>query len=146
MDEQTKATFQDIVEIVKSIRSHKTLKLFQKDIRNLTMAQLHVLHYLYEKEKGTMGELSAYAKVKMPTMTDTVNRLVKLGYVKRSHSESDRRNVVIATTSKGREVIENHRGHSLGHLDKFMKTLDRHERDTIQKVIRQLRGLLEKQG
>ncbi len=146
MEDQTKEIFQDLVEIVKSIRSHKTLKMFQKDIRSLTMAQLHVLHYLYEKEKGTMGELSTYAKVKMPTMTDTVNRLVKLGYVKRNHSESDRRNVVISTTAKGKEVIESHRTHNMGHLDKFMKTLEINERDTMIKVIRQLRGLLEKQG
>ena len=145
MAEYIEEIFTDIIDIVRRIRSNKKFKIFQGELRRLTMAQIHVLNYVYDNEKGTMGELSSYAKVKMPTMTDTVNRLVKSGYVKRSHSEKDRRNVVITITAKGKDLIVSHRKTNMMYLANFLESLSDAEKNFVKNFLQKIKQNIEKE-
>jgi len=46
---------------------------------NMTIAQLDTMAYLYEHKKAKMSELAKNAGVKMPTMTDMINKLWQAG-------------------------------------------------------------------
>jgi hypothetical protein len=52
-----------------------------------------------------------------------VQRLEKLGYVRRTHEREDRRKVTVAATAKGVRLVEGIRQEIIGNLEKVMETL-----------------------
>ncbi len=57
----------------------------------LTTAQLRVIFHMRESPGVTAGELACRLSVTPPTISGIVDRLVKLGLVRRADDESDRR-------------------------------------------------------
>jgi len=58
-----------------------------------------------------------------PAATGLVQRLEKLGYVRRTHSSEDRRKVLVAPTPKGIRLVEGIRQEMIGNLEKVMEML-----------------------
>ncbi len=81
---------------------------FQSGVMNMTIAQLDTMAYLYEHKRAKMSELAKNAGVKMPTMTDMVNKLLKSGLVKREHDERDRRTVWVSITKNVEKIVAGH--------------------------------------
>ncbi len=71
----------------------------------LTVPQLSVLDYVAGAGPCTMGAIAAVFNMKRPTVTGVVDRLVRLGFLRRSHGATDRRAVVAVATEKGRRVV-----------------------------------------
>lgn len=67
----------------------------------LTTAQLRVLFLVRESPGVTAGELAQRLSVTPPTISGIVDRLVKLGLVRREDDESDRRLVRNTLTEAG---------------------------------------------
>lgn len=79
------------------------LHQFKED---LTLPQMSVLGNIMQRGPISMRSLAQENMVAMSTMTEMVNRLVKLGFVKREKDESDRRIVNISMTPKGFKIFE----------------------------------------
>lgn len=71
----------------------------------ITLPQLWVLHEIADAGKCPMLSLSRNLGFKSSTVTGLMDRLVELGLVKRSSSESDRRRVLAEVTRKGRRIL-----------------------------------------
>lgn len=71
----------------------------------LTLPQFQVLYTIMSFEECTMSCLSDSIEVSKGTMTNMLNKLVEEGYVKRSSSTIDRRNVYVSLTPKGQEKV-----------------------------------------
>jgi DNA-binding MarR family transcriptional regulator len=67
----------------------------------LTTAQLRVLFLVRESPGVTAGELATRLSVTPPTISGIVDRLVKLGLIRREDDESDRRLVRNSLTDQG---------------------------------------------
>lgn len=67
----------------------------------LTTAQLRVLFLVRESPGVTAGELATRLSVTPPTISGIVDRLVKLGLIRREDDESDRRLVRNFLTDQG---------------------------------------------
>lgn len=72
----------------------------------LTVPQLSVLDYVLGAGSCTMGAIAAVFSMKPPTVTGLVDRLVRLGLLRRGRAEADRRAVVAVVTAKGRKVVQ----------------------------------------
>src|SRR6476660_8205052 len=72
----------------------------------LSLNQMAVLGALSRAGELTVGELAARERVQPPSMTRTVGCLADGGYVERRASESDRRQVIVAITDKGRRTVK----------------------------------------
>ena len=59
-----------------------------------------------------------------PAATGLVQRLEKLGYVRRSHDKKDRRKVAVTATPKGARLVEGIRQEIIANLEKVMGQLD----------------------
>lgn len=70
----------------------------------LTTAQLRVLFLLRAEPGVTSGELASRVSVTPPTITGVVDRLVRLGLVRREDDASDRRLVRNFLTSDGQDA------------------------------------------
>ena len=141
---EVKQIFGCMVDIVKDIRARKRSDMFKGELQNLTSAQVHIMHYLYEKGKGTMSELSEYAKVQMPSMTDNVNKLVEQGLASREHSVADRRSVTVSITKKGKKIISGHMKASMNHLERLFGNMTIEEKHRILELLQYIKTSLER--
>lgn len=100
--------------------------------QSLTILQVIVLKNLKNKPNIPMTDLSDSLGLSLSALTQLVERLFKLGYIKRTHGEIDRRLVLIELTPKGKkqinDIMEN-ANHA--HQDIFKKLKE----DDIQKII-----------
>jgi DNA-binding MarR family transcriptional regulator len=78
----------------------------EKSHEQISDAQRTALALLVRVGPCTLGELSELERVKPPSMNQTVNALVELGYVERRDDPSDGRKVILAATQSGGAIIE----------------------------------------
>jgi DNA-binding MarR family transcriptional regulator len=74
----------------------------------LTFPRYEALMLLYYSRRGSLplGKMGDRLQVHRTSVTNTVDGLERLGYVKRSPHEQDRRTTLAAITDRGREVAE----------------------------------------
>ncbi len=74
---------------------------------DLSLKELHVIEAVFSlsREGGnTMTKLSRYLHISPASVTTSVSALVRKGYMERSFSDSDRRNIHASLTPRGEEV------------------------------------------
>ncbi|MBV8489266.1 MAG: MarR family transcriptional regulator [Candidatus Eremiobacteraeota bacterium] len=70
----------------------------------LRLGQYQLLRVLWERDGQTPRELAEAVGVEMPTVTRTVQRMVRDGFVRREAHPRDARSVRIFVTQKGRDA------------------------------------------
>jgi DNA-binding MarR family transcriptional regulator len=70
------------------------------DVKELTFTQLRILLAI-EYGKDQVGKLARSAQVAQPAMSKTVNRLIRLDFVRRDPHPTDRRQIKLRLTPKG---------------------------------------------
>src|SRR5215472_4332283 len=75
----------------------------------LSETQLAALAALERHSAMTPGELADHEKVQPPSMTRVIAALEELGLVMRAPHATDRRQVVLTVTARGRQVVQQSR-------------------------------------
>ena len=73
---------------------------------DIAVSQIIVLDVLKEKGPCTMGELSGTLNLTMSAVTGIIDKMIKLGFVKRERSRDDRRVVNVALLAKGKKTVD----------------------------------------
>jgi len=102
---------------------------------NLSMTSTAVLAALFTADELTLGALAALERVQPPTMTRTINALEDDGYVARRPSETDRRQVLVAITDKGRQIVLANRARRDEWLSRRLDELDAGEREILRRAV-----------
>ena len=89
-----------VMRLARRMRSER-----DPDNELLPVGQLSVLGTLKRNGESTVGELAVIERVQPPSMTRTVNCLDEAGYVVRRKHETDGRQVVVALSERGHEVL-----------------------------------------
>jgi DNA-binding MarR family transcriptional regulator len=100
----------------------------EKAVDQIGETQRLVLARLVREGPHTLGELSDRERVKPPSMNQTINSLVELGYVERQDDPTDGRKVILVATSTGRLLIEESRRRFYEWLQGALSTLNEDER------------------
>lgn len=75
----------------------------------VTIVQLQIMKIIDEEANMSLQDLTNKMNVNKSTVSSTVERLVKAGYIKRQQSEKDRRAIVLNLTEIGKEKqLEGH--------------------------------------
>ena len=90
---------------------------------DLSMAQVKLLFTLHYRGPATVGALAERLGVKLPTVSVTTDRLVRLGYVRRLTDEGDRRVVICEITTEGSRVVERLREERRARIDQIVSRL-----------------------
>ena len=110
----------------------------------VTISQLKAMTALSEDSLISMGELCKMANVKMPSLTEVVDRFETEGILERRRDTSDRRVVKVSFTEKGkrihRDVLER-RADELTHL---FGVLNKRERTLLEDSLKNVADLLSK--
>jgi DNA-binding MarR family transcriptional regulator len=86
---------------VRAVRARVDRALQQSGLR---IGQYQVLRVLWDDDGLTPREIAERLDVEMPTVTRTVQRMVRDGFVVREANQSDARSVRIRLSRRGREI------------------------------------------
>ncbi|HUB38974.1 MAG TPA: MarR family transcriptional regulator [Streptosporangiaceae bacterium] len=98
----------------------------------LSDTQLAALASLERHSTMTPGELADHEKVQPPSMTRVIAALEELGLVMRAPHATDRRQVVLTVTDRGREVVQQSRRLREEWLAKRLRELTPEERAALR--------------
>ena len=73
---------------------------------NLTYTQYVVMMYFWEKKKSNVKEISNILLIDSSTLTPLLKKLEQKGFIKRSRSTVDERNLSITITKEGEQLKE----------------------------------------
>jgi DNA-binding MarR family transcriptional regulator len=94
----------------------------------VNMSQLKAMTAFSEDSLLSMGELCKMANIKMPSMTEVVDRFVKEGILERIRNNEDRRVVKVKMTAKGKKMhkeVLKRRADELTNIFGVLTTKDR---------------------
>jgi len=94
-------------------------KLSESQFNDLSINDLHIIHIIYLLNDATISKIAKLTTVSTSALTGNIDKLEKLGYIKRVPSKKDRRVTNIVFTSKGKLLS---RLHNKEHLE-FTKSL-----------------------
>jgi DNA-binding MarR family transcriptional regulator len=102
-----------------------------RPVGELTITQLSALNSLELAGAMTPRELADAERVQPPTMTKIVAKLEERGLIQRTPHPTDGRQVILAASEAGREVVAEHRRARDMWLAKRLATLTPEERETL---------------
>ncbi|MCQ2503840.1 MAG: MarR family transcriptional regulator [Saccharofermentans sp.] len=135
-----------LVRIFENVLFTEEKSIQQGYFSDLSIAEMHTLDAIGSYEARTMSETAAALGITTGTLTVSIDRLVKKGYVIRNRDEKDRRVVRIRLTREGKLASRMH--------GKYHKVLARHilepytkeEQDLLLGMVRELDVYLEAQA
>ncbi len=89
--------------------------------RGLTISEIHTIHAIGLNGASPMNVIAARLDVTLATLTSSVGKLVTKGFVARTRSEADRRQVLVSLTKDGRKA---YRVHEMFHREMVDAALD----------------------
>ena len=93
----------------------------------VSFPQFFLLGHLCSQGPAGMSRIAELMDHSTPAATGLVQRLEKLGYVRRTHEKEDRRKVNVTATSKGASLVEGIRQEMIANLEKVMERLEPQE-------------------
>lgn len=115
---------------VSLLRTARRLRA-QKSVDDLTDGQFSVLAQLVNGGPRTPGELADAEHVRPPSMTRTIAALADAGLVSRTDHPVDGRQVLVAVTDAGRDVVLETRARRAAWLSRRLEDLSPAERATL---------------
>lgn len=127
---------EEIIErLSQSMERYETETLSNTPLASLTPTQVHYLDTIFHLENPNISELASHLNVSKPTVTFAINNMEKLGYVKKSQSDEDRRFFSIHLTSKGKKMAKLHDEIHKNYAEIFKQVLDKNELKTLEDLL-----------
>lgn len=106
----------------------------------LSHVHMNLLRILDTRPGETVGDIAKYMKVSYPAATKTIDKLVRLGLLKRREDPQDRRIAHLHLTTSGKKMVDKY-----DHLKKqeIIKILDNISPEDALNLNRQLHDLSE---
>lgn len=100
--------FINSIHLLTHLARHNMEERFVDKIANgeISFVQMNLMRVLGENPGRTVGEVAAYMNVSYPAATKTIDKLVRLGFVKRKEDNRDRRIAHLQLTHQGQKVVE----------------------------------------
>jgi DNA-binding MarR family transcriptional regulator len=116
--------FYDLTDIEKKIFA-------QSQFNDLSVNEIRTIQAIGVNEPRKMSEVAMALKITVGTLTISINRLVKKGYVRRVKSEEDRRIVIVDLTEKGKLVYKTHEKFHYEIIENMVSTLNQSDQKML---------------
>lgn len=150
----TRQHLEDIAEIEMHLIKIRNLfsGLFQQMVMHskglmgfpVNSSQLKAMAAFHEERQYSMGELCKIANVKMPSMTEVVDRLEAEGFVERVRDTDDRRVVKVQLTDAGKKAHNGILKTREEELQNIFGCLDEKERLRLVKALRTVSSTMQR--
>jgi DNA-binding MarR family transcriptional regulator len=135
MKQQSQAGF--LMAKIRQVGGRISERILKQHNIEISSAQGRIMFALWQNDGISIIELAKKTQLKKSTLTSMLDRLERMGYIRRQRSKKDRRKILIKRTEKDRtmekkyvEVSEEttrlfYKGFSKSQIDCFEKDLER---------------------
>ena len=111
-----------------------------KHIHNaLTISEVHLIDAVGRSDKtNTVSEIANVLNLAVPSVTISVNKLVKKGYLNKAKNTDDGRSVYIMLTREGKKIYRLHRYFHIKMIQALCSSLTENEKTVLLNVIEKL--------
>ncbi|BAW30150.1 MarR family transcriptional regulator [Methanosarcina thermophila MST-A1] len=129
-----------IFEKLIKIKSECSSQIFSEcGLSDLTLKQIEYLRAIDENEEVTFSKLAKITSNSKPTITEMINKFVKMECVYKERSKDDGRIFYIRLTEKGHAVAHAEE-HALSQvIERIANSLDEKEMDMLIKILGKIR-------
>ncbi|MDY9927776.1 MarR family winged helix-turn-helix transcriptional regulator [Methanosarcina sp.] len=122
------------------IKSECSCEIFSEcGVSDITVKQIGYLKVIDEHGEVTFSRLAKITRNSKPTITEMVNRFVRMEYVYREKSSEDGRIFYIRLTEKGQRLARAEESALLRVIEKMADSLDEKEIETLIKLLEKIR-------
>ncbi len=107
-------------------------------IEGLTLEEFMVLDEVSESGPCVMRDIATALSLPPSTATGIVDRLVEKDYVRRRHSDRDRRRVIVELTPAGLSAYNKFRDRALAQVEDSVRHLSNGDLQALMKIIRKI--------
>lgn len=108
-------------------------------INDLAPSHGGILNALYNHDKMSMKELSVAIDRDKSTITTLINKLIEIGYIKKSRDAADKRVFYISLTAKGKKLKPVFDEISRNISSKFIKDLNIDEQESLVRILEKIK-------
>ena len=131
-----------VMQLGRICRLYRGMMHARWDEIGLYRGQPFVLGVLWEREGITHSELAAQMHVSPATVTNTVKRMEKAGFVERRHDLEDQRVSRVYLTDVGRAIRKQVEQHWQAVEAQVFGALSEQERETLSRLLERVREKL----
>lgn len=130
------------VSVLMPMIARRVLFEFFQSVK-ITQTQIFTIMTLTEKAPVRLSELSKRMNISAPTVTGIVDRLEKLGYVKRIPDGKDRRAINVGLTGKGKNIAKKLKATLKRKWKGLLIKLPKRDQEHYGRILRNIQGTLK---
>jgi DNA-binding MarR family transcriptional regulator len=104
----------------------------------INSAQGRIMFVLWQQDNISINELAKKTQLKKSTLTSMLDRLEKMGYIKRQRSKKDRRIILIKRTNKDRNLEKKYVELSQEHTKFFYRGFSEDQINRFENDLKQI--------
>jgi DNA-binding MarR family transcriptional regulator len=108
-------------------------------LSDMTVRQIAYLKTIDEQAEVTFSRLAEITRNSKPTITEMINKFVRMECVYREQSPDDGRIVYIRLTDKGKKIAQAERYALRRVIEQMLNSMDEHEMDTLIGILQKVR-------
>ena len=108
-------------------------------LSDMTVKQIAYLKVIDEQRDVTFSRLAEITKNSKPTITEMINRFVRMECVYREPCRNDGRILYIRLTDKGKKIAQAEHAALCRVIERMIDSLDEHELDLLIGILRKVR-------
>ena len=124
-----------LVNLFRDIMDIEQRAIITDEYKDLTNNDMHVIEAIGIDEAKNMSTIARLLSVTVGTLTIAMNSLVKKGYVIRRRGTTDRREVYISLSDKGKAAYEHHAGFHKAMIESVSKELTQEEMEMLVRTL-----------
>ncbi|EHJ53302.1 MarR family winged helix-turn-helix transcriptional regulator [Streptococcus macacae] len=133
-----------LVDIFNKILIIEEMSLKTSQFKDVSLKEMHTVDIIGKNTKVTPSDIAHELLVTLGTVTTSLNKLEKKGYIERTRSRKDRRVVYLDLTQKGRLLYRLHNKFHKNVVNQITAKMDTTELDALEKGLQNLHQFLER--
>jgi DNA-binding MarR family transcriptional regulator len=130
----------EVLDNLLRIRNECSCTIFSEcGLADMTVKQIAYLKVIDEQGEVTFSRLAEITRNSKPTITETINRFVRMECVYREHCPDDGRILYIRLTEKGQKIAQAEQAALRRVIERMMDSLDGHEQELLIEILQKIR-------
>lgn len=138
LNELMSTTFNSVTRIEEKSLTNRLLQ-------GLTIAEIHTLAAVGLHGSVPMKAIAAKLEVTLATVNASVGKLEKKGYLTRTRSETDRRQMLVSLTNSGRKAVRVHDAFHRKMVDRALEGLSVTEEASLVKALTNVKSFFDEE-
>jgi len=145
MDNPTRQCAREILETTPLVMRFIREQIRRHPAAGLLLPQFRALAFVDRTPNTSLSTVAGHLGLSLPAMSRLINGLVGRKLVERQTVSTNRRQIALTLTARGRAALEKGRGEIRPRLAEVLEAIPAREKKAVLRAMRMLREIFEKQ-